>query len=158
LDWSNQELERARRTLDRLYGVLRIANDSYGPFEAAEAPSEAFLDALRDDLNTPVALAEFNRLARELANATEQESARRLASELLANGELIGLLQTAPEAWFSVGVTELESEQIEHLIEHRNAARDARNWAEADRIRDKLTDMGVLLEDADGTTRWRLID
>jgi len=158
LDWSNQELERARRTLDRLYGVLRIANDSFGPFEAAEAPSEAFLDALRDDLNTPVALAEFNRLARELANATKQETARRLAAELLANGELIGLLQTAPEAWFSVGVTDLESEQIEHLIEHRNAARDARNWAEADRIRDKLTDMGILLEDADGTTRWRLID
>lgn len=158
LDWSNQELERARRTLDRLYGVLRIANDSFGPFEAAEAPTEAFLDALRDDLNTPVALAEFNRLARKLANATEQESARSLAAELLANGEMIGLLQTAPEAWFSDGVTELESEQIEHLIEHRNAARDARNWAEADRIRDKLTDMGILLEDADGTTRWRLID
>jgi cysteinyl-tRNA synthetase len=158
LDWSNQELERARRTLDRLYGVLRIASEAFGPFVAANQPAEAFLDALRDDLNTPVALAEFNRLARELANATERETAQSLAAELLANGELIGLLQLAPEQWFSAGVSDVESNQIEKLIEQRNAARDSRNWAEADRIRDELTRMGILLEDGDGTTRWRYVD
>ena len=158
LDWSNQELERARRTLDRLYGVLRTASDAFGPFKAASRPSEAFLDALSDDLNTPVALAEFNRLARELANATEQEIARTLAADLLANGELIGLLQLAPEQWFSAGVSDAKSGQIEKLIEQRNAARDARNWAEADRIRDELTGMGILLEDSEGTTRWRRVE
>lgn len=158
LDWSNQELERARRTLDRLYGVLRTASDAFGPFEAASKPTEAFLDALRDDLNTPVALAEFNRLARELANATEQEIARTLAAELLANGELIGLLRLTPEQWFSAGVSDAESDRIEKLIEQRNAARDSRNWAEADRIRDELTGMGILLEDNDGTTRWRRVE
>ncbi len=158
LDWSNQELERARRTLDRLYGVLRNASDSYGPFKAASAPSEAFLDALRDDLNTPIALAEFNRLARELANATEQSTARALAAELLANGQLIGLLQLSSEDWFSGDVTDLESQQIEKLIEHRNAARAARNWSEADRIREELTAMGIALEDGDGTTLWRRTD
>jgi cysteinyl-tRNA synthetase len=158
LDWSNQELERARRTLDRLYGVLRTASDAFGPFQAADRPSEAFLDALRDDLNTPVALAEFNRLARELANATEQETARKLAADLLANGALIGLLQLAPEQWFSAGVSDVESDRIEQLIEQRNAARDSRNWVEADRIRDELTGMGILLEDRDGTTRWRRVE
>lgn len=158
LDWSNQELERTRRTLDRLYGVLRTANDDFGPFEAADKPGEAFLDALRDDLNTPVALAEFNRLARELANAKDAEGARALAAELLANARLIGLLQQSPAQWFSAGVTDLETRQIERLIEHRNAARDARNWSEADRIRDELTAMGILLEDRDGTTLWRRVD
>lgn len=158
LDWSDQELERARRTLDRLYGVLRTASDTFGPFAAASRPSEAFLDALRDDLNTPIALAEFNRLARELANATDQESARILAADLLANGELIGLLQLAPEQWFSAGVSDAESGQIEELIKQRNAARDSRDWAEADRIRDELTGMGILLEDSDGTTRWRRVE
>ena len=158
LDSSTQELESARRTLDRLYGVIRTASDSYGPFEAAERPGDAFLAALNDDPNTPVALAEFNRLARELANASEQEAARALAAELLANAGLIGLLQLSSEEWFAAGVTEVESGQIEQLIDRRNAARAAGNWAEADRLRDKLTEMGILLEDGDGTTRWRLMD
>lgn len=158
LDWSNQELERARRTLDRLYGVLRSAAASHGPFAAAASPSETFLNALRDDLNTPVALAEFNRLARELANSSDTETARALAAELLANGKLIGLLQNTPENWFSAGITDLQSDQIEQLIEQRNAAREARNWAEADRIRDVLTGMGILLEDGGGSTRWRRVE
>jgi len=155
LDWSDQELERARRTLDRLYGVLRIAADAFGPFTADERPSEAFLETLRDDLNTPLALAEFNRLAKELAKADDKESARRLAGELLANGELIGLLQSTPEEWFGAGSSDRESDEIESLIKQRNEAREARDFATADRIRDQLTSMGILLEDADGTTRWR---
>jgi len=158
LDWSNQELDRARRTLDRLYGVLRTASDTFGPFEPAAKPSEAFLEALRDDLNTPVALAEFNRLARELANATTQPTAQLLAADLLANAGLIGLLQQSVEDWFSGNVTDLQSQQIDNLIEQRNSARSARNWSEADRIRNELTSMGILLEDGDGTTRWRRQD
>jgi cysteinyl-tRNA synthetase len=158
LDWSNQELERARRTLDRVYGVMRTATASFGPFTPGDRPSEAFLEALRDDLNTPVALAEFNRLARELANASDVESARTLAAELLANANLIGLLQCTPEHWFSAGTTDLESEQIEHLIEQRKTAREARNWAEADRIREELTSMGIVLEDGGGSTQWRRVD
>jgi len=158
LDWSNQELERTRRTLDRLYSVLRTSSDAFGPFEAASRPSEGFIEALRDDLNTPLALAEFNRLARELANATNRAAAQALAADFLADAALIGLLQQSFEDWFSGDVTDLQSQQIEFLIEQRNAARAARNWSEADRIRDELTAMGILLEDGDGTTRWRLQD
>jgi len=158
LDWSEAELDRARRTLDRLYGVLRIAAESFGPFSPADRPGEAFLDTLRDDLNTPLALAEFNRVARELAKAEERETARQLASELLANAELIGLLQSSPEEWFGAGSSDQEAEHIEQLIEQRNTARAARDFATADRIRDELTAMGILLEDADGVTRWRRTD
>lgn len=158
LDWSEQELDRARRTLDRLYGVLRTANDTFGPFEANERPGEAFVEALSDDLNTPVALAEFNRVARELARAENREDAQRSAAELLADANLIGLLQADPSDWFGAGAEDSGSAEIESLIEKRNLARAARDFATADAIRNELSSMGVVLEDADGVTRWRRKD
>lgn len=158
LDWSESELERARRTLDRLYGVLRVAADRFGPFTAAPAPGEAFLESLRDDLNTPVALAEFNRVARELAKAEDADSARALAAELLADAQLIGLLQSDPDEWFGAGAEDPEADKIEAMIEKRNTARAEKDWATADSVRDELTAMGIVLEDADGVTRWRRKD
>jgi cysteinyl-tRNA synthetase len=155
LDWSDQELERARRTLDRLYGVLRIASESFGPFTAADRPGKAFLAALCDDINTPDALAEFNRVARNLAKAESKAEAQAIAAELLADANLIGLLQNPPDAWFGADSADPESEEIEALIAQRNQARADRDFATADSIRDRLTEMGVVLEDADGLTRWR---
>ena len=158
LDWSESELERAKRTLDRLYAVLRDASDAFGPFTADQRPSEALLDALRDDLNTPVALAEFNGSARLLANAQTCEDAQKAAGILLAGANLLGLLQSAPEEWFGSGVDDDDAAEIEALIEKRNAARAERDFATADAIRDQLTAMGILLEDAGGVTRWRRKD
>jgi cysteinyl-tRNA synthetase len=158
LDWSEQELERARRTLDRLYGVLRTADHEYGPFSVDEKPGEAFIEALADDLNTPVALAEFNRVARELARAENADDARRAAGELLADARLIGLLQTTPDKWFGAAAGDDDADEIEALIARRNEARANRNFAAADEIRDRLTAMGIVLEDADGVTRWRRKD
>jgi cysteinyl-tRNA synthetase len=158
LDWSEKELHRARRTLDRLYGVLRNANDQYGPFQANSRPGELFLEALSDDLNTPVALAEFNRVARALAKAKTQAQAQQLAGELLADGELIGLLRLPPAAWFGADKDDPETEAIEALIDQRNQARSDRDFATADALRDCLTAMGIVLEDAGGNTRWRRVD
>ncbi len=158
LDWSEQELERARRTLDRLYGVLRTAEQEYGPFKANEKPGKALLQALGDDMNTPVALAEFNRVAKELARAKTREEAQQAAAELLADADLIGLLKSAPDTWFGAGAKDSESAAIETLIEKRIQARADRDFAAADAIRDELTAMGVVLEDAGGVTRWRRKD
>ena len=158
LDWSEGALEQARRTLDRLYGVLRTANGRFGPFEPAARPGEAFMEALRDDLNTPVALAEFNRVAKELANAETQEAARTAAAELLADAGLIGLLLENPDEWFGAATGEDDSDAIEALIDKRNQARADRDFATADAIRDELTAMGIVLEDAGGATRWRRKD
>jgi len=158
LDWSDQELDSVRRTLDRLYGVLRTADQAYGPFQADDRPSDALLEALGDDLNTPVALAGFNRVAKELARADNAEDARKAAGELLADAAVLGLLQASPDEWFGAGTEDPESAEIEALIEKRIQARADRDFAAADSIRDQLTAMGVVLEDAGGVTRWRRKD
>ncbi len=158
LDWSEHELERARRTLNRLYGVLRTATEQFGPFEAAEQPGGAFLDALRDDINTPIALAELSQVARRLARAQDRDEARALAAEFLADCKLIGLVQMDPEKWFGADAENPEAEQIEALIVRRNTARAEKDFAIADSVRDELTAMGVELEDGPDGTRWRKAD
>lgn len=155
LDWSASALSGARRTLDRLYAVLRNANEEYGPFSPADLPGEKFLTALQDDLNTPDALAELHRAGRDLANAANQEEARSAAAEFLADAAFIGLLQTDPEQWFSSDLDDEESAEIEALIAKRSQAKEERDFETADRIRERLNEMGVILEDGPDGTRWR---
>lgn len=155
LDWSDEALERCKKTLDRLYGVVRTAAATHGPLAANDQPSEAFLEALRDDLNTPVALAELNRSGRDLANAESDEEARRLGGELLGNANFLGLLQSDPDAWFAQAADDDEAERIQALVDQRSQAKADRDFATADSIRDQLDAMGVLLEDGPEGTRWR---
>ncbi len=155
LDWSEEALTRSRRTLDRVYGVLRDANAEYGQLQAAEQPSEPLTAALADDINTPQALAELNTLARQLANAGDAESARHTAGLLLAGGDLMGLFQQDPVVWLAGDTEGLDDAKIERLIEARNIARKERNFSRADEIRDQLQAMDIDLEDVATGTRWR---
>ena len=155
LDWSDETLTRVKRTVDRVYGVIRDANAKFGPQQAAESPSEKFMAALLDDLNTPEALAELNNEAKRLANSDDQESARDAAGKLLAAGNLIGLFQLDPQDWLSGDTEGLDDALIDQLIAERNAARKARDFARADEIRNQLQDMDISLEDVADGTRWR---
>jgi len=155
LDWSDEALARAQRTVDRVYGVIRDANEKFGPFEAAASVSEKFMSALLDDLNTPDALAELNSEAKRLANAADAAAARESAGKLLAAGALIGLFQQNPAEWLAGDTQGLDDALIEQLIEERNAARKARNFARADEIRSQLQAMDITLEDSADGTRWR---
>jgi cysteinyl-tRNA synthetase len=155
LDWSDEALARAQRTLDRIYGVLRDAQDRFGPFEAAESPSERFMSALLDDINTPEALAELNNEARQLANAEDEESARVAAGKFLAASSLIGLFQHDPSNWLAGDTEGLDDSLIDQLIVERNNARKQKDFARADEIRDQLQGMGINLEDVADGTRWR---
>ncbi len=154
LDWSEKALEQARTTLDRLYGLLRDFPPTGG--ESADADASV-LAALEDDLNTPTALAEVNRLARELAVAGEDE-APRLAACLQASAGLLGLLQQAPEAWFVSRQAEvdIDEHEIEELIRQRNQARADKDFATADRIRDELAERSIVLKDGPEGTRWEV--
>ncbi|MGI9265700.1 MAG: CysS/YqeB C-terminal domain-containing protein, partial [Gammaproteobacteria bacterium] len=82
-----------------------------------------------------------------------------MAASLKECGQVLGILNQEPDSWFKsrtgTGNDELDNDEIESLIKARDAARDARDWGEADRIRDALSKAGILLEDgADGTT-WK---
>ncbi len=155
LEWSDETLESARRMLDRLYGAIRGIEVTDAERSSAEPPA-ALIEALEDDLNTPKAMAELFGLAREL-NREEDPAARRLlAARVLASGDLLGLLQSDPEAWFAGDAAgELSAEEIEKLIAERTTARAERDFATADRIRDELADAGVTIEDGAGGTTWR---
>jgi cysteinyl-tRNA synthetase len=155
LDWSDEALAQSRRTLDRMYAVLRDVKQRLGALPGPSSPGDDLLEALRDDLNTPVALAEMNRTARGLGGAESEEQVRQLAAQLLAEGGLMGLLGEDPDAWFE-GTGQADSDaEIDQLIQQREAARAERDFARADAIRDQLQAMGIILEDGAGGTRWR---
>ncbi|MEO0998690.1 MAG: DALR domain-containing protein, partial [Pseudomonadota bacterium] len=153
LDWTDAGLDEAVRRLDRLYGALRGVE----PGPKAE-PAAAVLAALHDDLNTPLALSELAQLARRLNRAEDPGERVRLAAELRASGELLGLLSADPQSWFerAAGADDAPDDAaIEAQIAAREAARGRRDFAEADRIRDELAAAGIQLEDGAGGTRWR---
>ncbi|MDO9452020.1 MAG: cysteine--tRNA ligase, partial [Stagnimonas sp.] len=157
LDWTDDVVTDAKKKLDRLYGALRELGD-VAPAAGVTAP-QAFVDALEDDLNTPMALAQLFELAREANKASDDGDKARIKAQLLDGGLLLGLLQQSPEAWFAYAPPQaegaLDTAAIEALIAERVAARTAKNWAESDRIRDLLKTKGVTLEDSKDGMRWR---
>ncbi|MEL1264759.1 cysteine--tRNA ligase [Pseudoxanthomonas putridarboris] len=161
LDWSEALVEQAKNTLDRLYGTLRDLADVHA---IAEVPPGIEM-ALDDDLNTPLALAEISHYAGEarrlLASGfspTHPEQGDRLRgikAALLGAGQVLGLLQQDPAAWFGRGASNDDDARIQSLIDERAAAKKARDFARSDAIRDQLAAEGVLLEDTPQGVRWK---
>ena len=156
LDWTDQLVDQARKNLDRLYGALKRARAAGGISDSA--PPQPLLDALSDDLNSPAAMAVLFDAAGAVERALndgEVETAAARAGELLAGGALMGLLQQDPDAWFEGGADDGFKAQVEALLEARAAARAAKDWGEADRIRDELTALNVVVMDGPTGATWR---
>jgi cysteinyl-tRNA synthetase len=137
-NWTEKGLEDARRTLDHWYELT------------ADAPPGAplcadVLQALEDDLNTPQSIAALHALRSEAAKGSKSAAAC-----LKSSAQLMGLLQLTQDEWKSWRPASLsiDEHRVRNLIAARNGARRAKNFKEADRIRDELAAMGVQLKDA----------
>ena len=154
LNYSDQHLDDARSALTRLYTTLRDTPPA-GPagIDWNNPYAARFKTAMDDDFNTPEACAVLFELASEVNRSRKAGDAALLKSM----AGLLGLLQREPSAFLQGGTSagELSAEEIQALIDQRTAARKAKNFAEADRIRKHLESLGVLLEDAAGGTIWR---
>jgi len=156
LDWSDDVLGEAQRKLARLYNALRKVSGWEDSWQQ-QAPDQAFATALQDDLNTPRALAALFALAREINRLGNGDEAVVLARKLRASAAILGLLEHDPAAWFAGDASDddLDSGAIDALLEQRTRARADKDFAEADRIRDELSAMGVVIEDSPDGPQWR---
>ena len=146
-------LEQAKQNLDKFYNALLRVKD-VAPAESAA--DERVVQALEDDLNTPLALSILHDLTNRL-NKTESASAQAEAKgALLSSAELLGLLRQNPESWFKGGAGD-EAAEIEALIAKRTAAKKDKDFALADKIRDELKVRGILLEDGPQGTSWKKV-
>ena len=147
LDWSDQAVHQAQKQLDGFYTQLHGLRNEKAADEAVPAD---VLEALYDDLNTPLALSRVHDLVRK-------ESGAVLKGKLLAAGKLLGILQEDPAIWLGYGqsVEGLSSSEIDALILQRTDAKKAKDFAKADAIRKDLESKGILIEDTAQGPVWK---
>ncbi|KAB7681194.1 cysteine--tRNA ligase [Plesiomonas shigelloides] len=158
LNYSEENLKQARTALERLYTALRGLDLSVAP-AGGEAFEERFRAAMDDDFNTPEAYSVLFDMAREVnrLKADDLAAANALGAALRQLAGVLGLLQQDPEVFLQGGASADDSEtaEIEALIKARNDARAAKDWPAADAARNRLTEMGIVLEDGPQGTTWR---
>ncbi|SUB72807.1 Cysteine--tRNA ligase [Pluralibacter gergoviae] len=158
LNYSEENLKQARSALERLYTALRGTDASAAP-AGGDAFEARFREAMDDDFNTPEAYSVLFDMAREVnrLKAEDPAAADGMAAQLRKIAGVLGLLEQDPEAFLQSGAQADDGEvaEIEALIKQRLEARQAKDWAAADAARDRLNEMGIVLEDGPLGTTWR---
>ena len=172
LDWNGELLSQAEKSLDRLYGVLQNANSllrgsDHGAqtwdHEQVEPKLDIVYEALCDDLNTPRAFAALFGLADQLRALLPASTARGELhlvgihrDALVRAGAIMGFLQADPDVWFEGAADDELKAKVDGLLKTRFEARQAKDWATADRIRDELNALNVVVMDGPDGATWRL--
>ncbi len=158
INYSDSQLEEARTGLVRLYTAINT-NEQHASknLEPVAQWVKRFGDAMNDDFNTPEAIASLFDLASEINRASDANTKQELSQTLKHLAGMIGLLQRSPNEFLQSGTphTGMSPAQIEEQIAARHAAKLTKNFKEADAIRDRLLNDGVVLEDKPSGTVWR---
>ncbi|PRQ61451.1 DALR domain-containing protein, partial [Vibrio sp. V01_P9A10T6] len=157
LNYSEDNLKQARASLERLYTALRGLDLTVAVAGGEEYVSR-FTIAMNDDFNTPEAYSVLFDMARDINKLKTEnlQQASALGALMRELADVIGILHQDPEA-FLKGDTNGDEQvaEIEALIKLRNDSRAAKDWANADVARDKLNELGIILEDGPSGTTWR---
>ncbi|BBC41531.1 cysteine--tRNA ligase [Photobacterium damselae subsp. piscicida] len=156
LNYSEDNLKQARSALERLYASLRGLDTSVEAAGGEEFVAR-FKEAMDDDFNTPEAYSVLFDMAREInrLKTDDMAAASVLGARMRELANVLGLLGQEPEVFLQSGANDDDVAEIEALIQQRLDARAAKDWAAADQARDKLTEMGIILEDGPQGTTWR---
>jgi cysteinyl-tRNA synthetase len=149
LNYSDAHLDDARNSLKRLYTALDLVAPATVVIDWAQPHAARFKAAMDEDFGTPEAIAVLFELAGEVNRTKSAET----AGLLKALAGTLGLLQGDPKAFLQAGTT-LDEATIQSLIDARAAAKAAKNFAEADRIRNDLLAQGIVLKDSPAGTTW----
>lgn len=158
LNYGEDNLKQARAALERLYIAIRNT-DADADVAGGEAFEARFRAAMDDDFNTPEAYSVLFDMARDVnrLKAEDMQAANGLAASLRKLAGVLGLLEQDPELFLQSGTKGSDDDvvEIEALVQMRITARQEKNWAQADIARDKLNELGIVLEDGPQGTSWR---
>ena len=149
LNWTNDNLQESKKTLDKWYQYFSEVD--FKP-DLSVMIDDNVMNALNDDMNTPQAIAELHKLFKN-CKSDDQDS----LNQFLISAQFLGLMNDEPSQWLSWGKENIivDQNKIESLITQRNTARANKDFAEADRIRDELENLGIVLEDKGAETTWK---
>ncbi|ABI39569.1 cysteinyl-tRNA synthetase [Shewanella sp. MR-4] len=156
INYSEENLKQARAALERLYTAIKDVDLTVAPAPAEEFVAK-FKAAMDDDFNTPEAYSVLFDMVREInrLKTTDMAQASAMAVAMKQLADVLGLLHQAPDAFFKGEGSDDEVAEIEALIVERNRARVEKDWPAADVARNRLNELGVVLEDGPSGTTWR---
>jgi cysteinyl-tRNA synthetase len=151
LDWTDTAVTQSKNILDRFYTALKDFDEPTGAH-----PSETLLDALKDDLNTPLAFSYLHTLTDNINKAETLPEKKKYQRLLKENALFLGFLNQSAKDWFQTGRNgTLTPEEIESLLQIRQQARKDKDFKTADTIRQTLESQGVLIDDTPDGSTWR---
>ena len=149
LKWSDELVNQSKKTLDTFYSFL----EQYEDFDIIDAKINAeILNSLSDDINTPKAISVLHSIFKDLKKDSDNTELR---SSFIKSANFMGLLFSKPSNWLLKVDNNVDTKVIDELIKERNQARQSKDFSAADKIRNKLLDMGVVLEDKNDITTWK---